>query len=77
MSQKSVDIQTRPEDQHSVSSMEKALADNRRQSQFSLSSGKFKTSTSPVVCSLLAENQVYRYCTCAWVFILSPDSLWQ
>ncbi|KAM9436118.1 brefeldin A-inhibited guanine nucleotide-exchange protein 1 isoform 3-T3 [Clarias gariepinus] len=38
VSQKSVDIQSRAEDQHSVSSMEKALAENRRQSQFSLSS---------------------------------------
>ncbi|XP_017308614.1 brefeldin A-inhibited guanine nucleotide-exchange protein 1 isoform X1 [Ictalurus punctatus] len=40
-SQKSVDIQTRAEDQHSVSSVEKdkALAENRRPSQFSLASG--------------------------------------
>lgn len=56
MSQKSVDIQTRAEDQHSVSSMEKALAENRRQSQFGPSSGKFKTSTSHCVYSLLAEQ---------------------
>ncbi|TSK98394.1 Brefeldin A-inhibited guanine nucleotide-exchange protein 1 [Bagarius yarrelli] len=31
VSQKSLDIQTRAEDQHSISSMEKALAENRRQ----------------------------------------------
>ncbi|XP_060755846.1 brefeldin A-inhibited guanine nucleotide-exchange protein 1 isoform X2 [Neoarius graeffei] len=37
-SQKSVDIQTRAEDQHSLSSMEKALAENRRQIQCNLSS---------------------------------------
>ncbi|XP_062841626.1 brefeldin A-inhibited guanine nucleotide-exchange protein 1 isoform X2 [Trichomycterus rosablanca] len=34
----SLDIQTRSEDQQSVSSMEKALAENRRQSQFSVAS---------------------------------------
>uniref|UniRef100_A0A671NEJ9 Brefeldin A-inhibited guanine nucleotide-exchange protein 1-like n=1 Tax=Sinocyclocheilus anshuiensis TaxID=1608454 RepID=A0A671NEJ9_9TELE len=38
ISQKSVDIQTRSDDQQSVNSMEKALADNRRQSQFSVAS---------------------------------------
>lgn len=36
VSQKSVDIQTRSDDQQSVSSMEKALTDNRRQSQYSV-----------------------------------------
>nr|XP_009295671.1 brefeldin A-inhibited guanine nucleotide-exchange protein 1 isoform X3 [Danio rerio] len=38
ISQKSVDIQTRSDDQQSVNSMEKALADNRRYSQFSVAS---------------------------------------
>ncbi|XP_017573343.1 brefeldin A-inhibited guanine nucleotide-exchange protein 1 isoform X2 [Pygocentrus nattereri] len=38
ISQKSVDIQSRAEDQQSISSMEKALAENRRHSQFSVAS---------------------------------------
>ncbi|XP_028825450.1 brefeldin A-inhibited guanine nucleotide-exchange protein 1 isoform X2 [Denticeps clupeoides] len=38
-SQKSVDIQSHVEDQQSVSSVEKVLVDNRRQSQFSVISG--------------------------------------
>ncbi|XP_049341647.1 brefeldin A-inhibited guanine nucleotide-exchange protein 1 isoform X2 [Astyanax mexicanus] len=38
VSQKSVDIHSRSEDQQSISSMEKALAENRRHSQFSVAS---------------------------------------
>uniref|UniRef100_G3NEM5 ARF guanine nucleotide exchange factor 1 n=1 Tax=Gasterosteus aculeatus aculeatus TaxID=481459 RepID=G3NEM5_GASAC len=38
ISQKSVDIQTRHDDQHSISSGDRAAADNRRQSQYSSAS---------------------------------------
>ncbi|XP_076017274.1 brefeldin A-inhibited guanine nucleotide-exchange protein 1 isoform X3 [Genypterus blacodes] len=40
ISQKSVDIQSRSEDQHSISSADRAALESRRQSQYSLASGE-------------------------------------
>ncbi|XP_067107954.1 brefeldin A-inhibited guanine nucleotide-exchange protein 1 isoform X2 [Osmerus mordax] len=42
VSQKSVDIQTRSEDQHSINSVERVAVDNRRQSQYNAASGGFE-----------------------------------
>lgn len=66
ISQKSVDIQSRSDDQHSISSADRLAVENRRQSQYSSASGvledgsRSRTPTSKPVSLLCAHNDAVR-----------------
>lgn len=73
ISQKSVDIQSRSDDQHSISSADRAAVDNRRQSQYGSASGMGEdNSRSRTPASKLnALNTDYYYfyrCSCLWIW---------
>ncbi|XP_018609667.2 brefeldin A-inhibited guanine nucleotide-exchange protein 1 isoform X2 [Scleropages formosus] len=59
ISQKSLDIQTRAEDQQSIGSVEKMSLENRRQSQFSIGSGAYEDGPRARTPMKLQEQKIF------------------
>ncbi|XP_035475763.1 brefeldin A-inhibited guanine nucleotide-exchange protein 1 isoform X1 [Scophthalmus maximus] len=59
VSQKSVDIQSRSDDQHSINSADRAALENRRQSQYSTASGMYEDGSRSRTPTKLQEQRLF------------------